>query len=61
MKKENKKTVTCNQCFKQLHGCGIYQECVVYFCANPKCPNYSLYQFSVEEMKSLGDKRFKAV
>ena len=58
-KGEPKRQATCNQCGGQMSGCAIYPECCVQFCANPACPNYGFYQFSLEEIKILKDNDYK--
>lgn len=42
-----------------MNGCAIYEFCTVNYCANPECPNFGLYQFSLEEMINLIDKKYK--
>ena len=44
---------TCNQCGKELKGWALCNECCFNVCHNPKCPNYSLLQISVEGMINL--------
>ena len=50
---------SCNQCGKQLYGVATYEMYCQKYCADPKCPNYGINQFSVEEMVALSEKRYK--
>ncbi len=54
MKKETKKIskikATCNRCGKQMDAILELEKYTIPVCTNPECPNFSLFQISMEKM-----------